>query len=496
MNTRSLRFRLVIWHAALLILIFAVLGFCTYATVKLQMEKNLGDNQVRRANIIASSLVANIALTGESFVAEQIRARFAPESNGWFIRVSRSDGSVVYVSGNLQDQTLQPPGVAVPRPSISEPSRRKQQLADSGKLLIATVPIATTAGNYFVESGAPLETVQRFLNEMLLIMGFGFPLLLVLSVLGGLLLVRQALAPVQKACRSAEQITLQNLSQRLPLLSSGDELEQLTTALNRMIARLEDAFLHNHRFMADASHEMRTPLTVIRGELESIVRSATLDRPARDTVGSILEEVERLAKIVENLFAIARLDAGEVQVKWTTFDLSQLATSTAGQMLLLAEDKNISITSIAPAPVAVVGDRSRLKQVVVNLLDNAIKYTPAGGKIEVVVRKTARKAVLEVIDNGIGIPAKAQAHIFDRFYRVDKARSREMGGAGLGLAIVKAICAVHGGTVEVASTEGSGSRFKVELPKPAESDNDSLDAEWLRNGSPTNSAPNSVTAGK
>ncbi len=146
------------------------------------------------------------------------------------------------------------------------------------------------------------------------------------------------------------------------------------------------------------------------------------------------------------------------------FDLAQLATSTAEQMCLLAEDKQISISCDAPQPVAIQGDRPRLKQVVVNLLDNAIKYTSAGGKIRMSVVARADKAVMEVEDNGIGIPVAAQPHIFDRFFRVDQARSREMGGAGLGLSIVKSICAAHGGQVSFQSTEGVGSRFKVELP--------------------------------
>jgi signal transduction histidine kinase len=224
--------------------------------------------------------------------------------------------------------------------------------------------------------------------------------------------------------------------------------------------------------MADASHEMRTPLTIIRGELESVVRDSHLSKDAQDSLGSVLEEVESLTKIVDKLFAIARLDAGEVQPKWTQFDFSKLAANTAEQMMLVAEDKNISLSSEALKPVAVKGDRSRLKQVIINLLDNAIKYTPPGGSVRLSVKETETKAVLEVADTGIGIPQKELPHIFERFFRVDKARSRELGGAGLGLSIVKSICTAHGGTVLVESVEGQGSRFKVELPKAPNVDNE------------------------
>ena len=446
-------------------MVFAALGFCTYQAVKYQLQKNLGDNQIRRSRIIASSLVADIARTGEDFVSEQIRTRFAPEQNGWFIRVQRSDGSVLYASDNLQQGALTAPTAGGATVTPREPWREIQELRDGKKLLLGKVAIETTAGRYIVESGALLESLQGFLMDLLSVMLFGFPLLLAISVTGGHLLVKKALQPVQKACRSAEEITLQNLSQRLPALSTGDELNQLTMALNRMITRLEDAVMHNHRFMADASHEMRTPLTIVRGELEAVVKSASLPETSREALGSVLEEVERLTNIVENLFAIARLDAGEIPVRWSSVDLAALARMTAEQMLLLAEDKEISITTVATQPVCVEGDRSRLKQVIVNLLDNAIKYTPAGGRIELVVSESGQSAILDVIDNGIGIPTEAQAHVFERFYRVDKARSREMGGAGLGLAIVKTICASHGGTVKLESKEGVGSRFRVELPK-------------------------------
>ncbi|MEY4199685.1 MAG: hypothetical protein RLZZ265_1425, partial [Verrucomicrobiota bacterium] len=186
----------------------------------------------------------------------------------------------------------------------------------------------------------------------------------------------------------------------------------------------------------------------------------------QDRLGSVLEEVERLAKIVENLFALSRLDAGEAQAESVQFDLGQLAATTAEQMSLLAEDKQVTLNCLAPRVVSVEGDRARLKQVVVNLLDNAVKYTPPGGSVtlSVVAAPNLGKAVLEVADTGMGIPTGALPHVFERFFRVDKARSRELGGAGIGLSIVKAICSAHGGQVEVASEEGRGARFRVLLP--------------------------------
>jgi heavy metal sensor kinase len=279
--------------------------------------------------------------------------------------------------------------------------------------------------------------------------------------------MRHALKPVDELTQSAEQITSRNLSRRLPVADTGDEIERLSVALNRMIARLDESFQYIQRFTADASHELRTPLTVLRGELEDIAqrpRQLGLDSEARDTIGSLLEETERLSRIVESFLAISRLDAGEAQMERVNFDLAELTATTTEQMRLLADDKNVSLVCETKGVVEVEGDRARLKQVVVNLLDNAIKYTQEGGEARVRVRSENAHALLEVTDTGIGVPAEALRRLFDRFYRVDKARSRQMGGVGLGLAIVKSIVTAHGGQVTVESDEGHGSRFCVALP--------------------------------
>jgi len=238
----------------------------------------------------------------------------------------------------------------------------------------------------------------------------------------------------------------------------------LSTALNLMITRLDEAFQYSRRFVADASHELRTPLTIVKGELEEIAQHPGLTKDIRERLGSVLEEVQRLAGIVEGLFALSRLDAGEAQRECVRFDLGKLAASTVAQMSLLAEDKGITLECAESAEVNVEGDRARLKQIVVNLLDNSIKYTPEGGAITLRVASQADEALLEVADTGIGIPADALPHVFERFFRVDKARSRELGGAGLGLSIVKSICTAHGGRVDVESVVGQGSRVRVFFP--------------------------------
>jgi len=287
---------------------------------------------------------------------------------------------------------------------------------------------------------------------------------MLVAVSSGYLLVKRALTPVDQIAASAERISSHNLSERLPVARSGDELERLSIALNHMIARLDQAFQHSRQFAADASHELRTPMTVLRGELETAAQDPKLSPEWRERFGSALEEVERLVNIVEGLFAISRLDAGEAQKEWVPFDLGRLTMATADQMALLAEDKEIKVNCTAADNVWVEGDRARMKQVVVNLLDNAIKYTPPKGAVSLTVTARNGRAMLDVADNGMGIPAEALPHVFERFFRVDKARSREMGGAGLGLSIVRSICVAHHGKVEALSTPGQGSVFHVELP--------------------------------
>ena len=465
MNTRSIRFRLIIWYAGLLIVVFILLGNLMHAGLKRYLEQSLATAQTRRARQIAETLLASVGRTGEAHVVNEINSWFAPETSDRFIRITRDNQSTLYVSSNPTDMSFD----ASHLPLHSEPSKtgswRKHKVPPNNELLIASVPYLTPDGKgYLVEVGASLQPVREVLHRLIILLGFTLAAGVVAAISGGYFLVRKALAPVDQIASSAEQITLHNLKERLPVASTGDELERLAVSLNHMIARLEEALEHNRRFIADASHELRTPLTIICGELENIVGETGRTPEVQQTAASVLEEAQRLARIVAGLFAVSRLDAGEAQQECVPFDLAELAQSTAEQMCLLAEDKEISITTHASEKVVVEGDRARLKQVVVNLLDNAIKYTPAGGRVRLTIKSANNQAVLEVEDNGIGIPAEAQTHIFERFFRVDKARSREMGGAGLGLAIVKSICTAHGGQVVFQSTAGMGSCFKVELP--------------------------------
>jgi heavy metal sensor kinase len=468
MNTRSLSFRLVAWYAGVLLSVFVLLGALTFLFLRHYLEANLLDIQSRRARQIADTLVARASRTDEDALRSQIESLYSPEVNDRFIRITRADGAAVYASGMPQDSRFDPTQVPPPGGEAAGESR-KVRLADGATLMIATRGASGADGTrYRVEVGTSAASVDNTLAHVLVMLAVGLPIAVVVAVAGGFVLVRRALKPVERITRKAEEITQHNLSERLPVVRSGDELERLSVSLNHMINRLEDAIHGSKQFVADASHELRTPLTVMRGELESLAQDAQLGRETRETLGSVLEEVERLAEIVESLFALSRLDAGEAHAEWLRFDLAELAATTAEQMSLLAEDKQVRVDCESTPGVTVEGDRARLKQVIVNLLDNAIKYTPRGGRVRLSVRRESGYAVLDVTDDGIGIPAEALPHVFKRFYRVDTSRSREQGGAGLGLAIVKSICTAHGAIVEVASAPGRGSTFRVRQPLAGE----------------------------
>ncbi len=465
MTLHSIRFRLVVWYAGLLFASYVLLGALIYAGLQAYLVRNLGLTQVQRAQQMAETLLANVDKTGEAHVVEEINSWVTPEVNNRFVRITRGDASVLYVSRDPRDMSFKAAEIpAFPQP-VTQVTWKPEYLADGRGIVVAAVPCQSASGKHFlVEVGVPLQSAQLILHHFVILLVSGLAVMVVVSIVGGYVLVQNALAPVDQISKSAERISLQNLSDRLPIAKTGDELERLSVSLNNMIARLEDAVRHNQRFIEDASHELRTPLTLITGELEAMVQDRSLSQESLQTLSSILEEAERLRRIVEGLFAISRLDSGDGEKKWAPFDLAELASSTAGQLEPLAVDKGIEIQAATPSAVVVEGDRARFKQVVVNLLDNAIKYTPTGGKVSISVAALDSRAVMEVGDTGIGIPKEAQPRLFERFFRVDEARSRELGGAGLGLSIAKSICSAYGGTIKVESNEGQGSRFKVEVP--------------------------------
>jgi heavy metal sensor kinase len=465
MNPKSLRFQLVAWYTTLLVLAFAIVSLFMYLALKRVLQESLKELLSRRSRKMAHfTRESTVPITTEWFRAQIIDmyAPETPEANSRFVRFSRADGTVIFQAGPPLDQSFDPADVK--QLNLSETRTFRFENAGDDQLLIRLDRVETEQGEFIIETGGAIEGIETQARNMVLPLVFAAPPLILVAAVGAYLLIGRALKPVVRITQSAEEISLQNLADRLPIVHTGDELETLSEALNRMIARLQESMENTRQFIADASHELRTPLAVLRGELENVMSQDRLSDKARDRVASNLEEVERLGKIVQGLFAISRLDCGEAQAETITFDLAKVAETTTEQMCLLAEDKGIKLDCQPGKEVLLRGDPARIKQVLVNLVDNAINYTPEGGRVDVRAFASNGHSVLEVQDTGIGIPEDAQTKIFERFFRVDKARSRDVGGAGLGLSIVKSICLAHGGKILVHSQPGKGSRFRIEFP--------------------------------
>ncbi len=290
----------------------------------------------------------------------------------------------------------------------------------------------------------------------------GLPCVLGLAVVGGSFLATRALSPIDRMATKARQISADRLQERLPIENPRDELGRLATVFNETLARLEDAFDRLRRFTADASHELRTPLTALRSVGEVGLRQGS--DPA-EVIGSMLEETDKLALLADNLLMLTRVDSGHLKLRAEWVDLAPLVEEVVDCMRVLAEEKEQRLEIEVRQPVAAQVDRMTLRQAVLNLLDNAIKYTPDHGHIAVTVRQNAQgEACVAVIDDGPGIPAEYHEKVFDRFYRVDKDRSRTQGGTGLGLAIARHAVELNGGRIELESEQGKGSTFRIVLP--------------------------------
>ena len=459
----SIRTRLVALVAAALSFLFLSFGVYLYFGFKGYLLASLRETLARRAHQIASTIVADVPQQGTAYVGSEVKARFAPELNERLIRVTDEAGNIVYASANIGEMGARLVPAWTGATPETAPLAREETTPEGRRYEIVSVGYRTSTGLYVVEVGAPENEVARELGRLVGMLAFGFPLFIVLTAAGGYYIVGRALRPVDEIVRSAGQITGANLSGRLPVPETGDEIQRLTQALNLMIARLDESFRQTSRFSADASHELRTPLTIMRGEIEGLLHDENLTPLQMEQLGNVLEETSRLARIVEGLLLMARLGGGESQARREPLDLAALTAEIVDQMSALAAEKSIELQRGFEPGVMIEGDPLRLRQVVVNLLDNAIKYTPEGGRVDLCISGGRDDALLEIRDTGMGISAAALPHVFERFYRAPEAGPVE--GTGLGLSMVRAIVEAHGGSVSVESRDGKGASFRVWLPR-------------------------------
>jgi heavy metal sensor kinase len=455
----SVRVRLTLWYAGALTVVLLLYAGGVFLFLRQSLSSEL-DRRLHDDFEVAEQMLERTADGGIRWrVTDHHEEMEAGESN--WLEVWSPAGQLLYRRASFETEAENLLS------SLASPRRH-------GYVSVALptgAHVRTLTGPYVID-GAPIvirvvrsaARLRHELNELLLILGFGLPVGVGVAGVGGYALARRALAPVSQMADQARRITAERLSERLPVEHPEDELGQLATVFNDTFARLEQSFEQLRRFTADASHELRTPLTAIRTVGEVGLREHRDENAYREIIGSMLEEADRLGRLVDSLLILSRADAGQVKLARERVDLTALAREVVTHLGVLAEEKRQVVSVAAPGPVYATVDRLVLRQAVINLIDNAIKYTPEGAHIRVVGRDQPHGSTLEVIDTGPGIAAEHQAHIFDRFYRVDKARSRELGGTGLGLAIARWAVEAHGGRIELESEESKGSTFRIILP--------------------------------
>lgn len=475
----TIRGRLTVWYTtamALTIAVFAVVLYVARRSASFQdLDARLQSEADLTAGILTESYRARGELvehdtTGRPVLIFDVAALLEVVPD--FLIITHAEGRVLFASPDARAvtfnefeqlrQLLQPPVVSRAGGSVVlVPSRRRirwlaRPLAGAGPQFGGILAGADTRRAEL----APADLV----STMLLILPFAF----LATVLVGSWIARRALQPVAAIITEVREITDgRTLHRRLPVPMIADELARLAETLNEMMARLERSFAALRRFTADASHELKTPLTVLRSGVERALRTEGLPRDTLATLEETLQEVNRMTELVEALLTLARADEGRAPLHREPADLRAIVEETRETGELLAERAGVTMTVTAPAaPVVVPVDRTRVRQLILNLLTNAVKYTPPGGSVSVELAHHDGRVVLAVSDTGVGIAAGDLPHIFDRFWRADTARTRtgERPGAGLGLAICKWIAEAHGGTIEVQSRPGRGSRFTVTLP--------------------------------
>jgi len=464
----SVRIRLTLWYASVLaisLVTFALLVY--YAAARIFYERQ--DESLRStAETVASAYMQELEEEGSIAKANEVVLAQMVFPNR-YVEVVDTEGRVVAQSSNLVGYSL-----TLSAATLSEARLRsvgfvvsKTIESESLGVRVAAVPLSKNSNNPFgfAVVAESLNVIEAGLRRLRRDFFAGVPLVLLFASLGGYFLARKSLAPIALMNAQTQRITAENLSSRLDLTNPRDELGQLATTINALLARLDATFTEQQRFIADASHELRTPLAVLRGETEVALEQNRGAEDYRESLALIKDEAERLTRIVENLFILARQPVDQHSIMKEPLRLNEVVSECVRSAQVLATQRGLRLhLDGATSEVNFTGDDEMLKRMLLNLLDNAVKYTAPGGDVSVALSTQNGSARIVVTDSGIGIPSADQPRIFDRFYRVDKARSRALGGAGLGLSIAKWIVEAHGGTIAVQSIPTQGSEFIVDLP--------------------------------
>lgn len=462
---RNIRFKLTLWYIVILGIILSSFSTFLYFTLSRSLYKGIDVKIKSIAEVIGSSSTNPYSQYSFSNIDRVLEDSFGWKPVTKFIQVLDESGRIGRKSDNLKRFQLPVSIRALRNASQGKATFETIKAMGEYPLRMVTVPVIQRRHIVnIVQVATSLEGVEDALNTLLLILWITVPSALVVASLGGLFLANKALNPVDEITRTARMITSKSLDQRIKLKKANDEIGRLAETFNDMISRLGRSFKQIRQFSADASHELRTPLTILKGEIEVGLRKRRRLGEYRKILNSNLEEVDHMTQIVDDLLFLSKADMGEVHLQKQPINLTELTSEIHAQARMIAMAKDITVRLDNDSNVLVMGDRLRLRQLLLNLVDNGVKYTPDGGEVTISLERDDGRIKLRVMDNGIGIAPDNQTHIFDRFFRVDKARSREAGGSGLGLSICKWIVEAHGGEISVESDLGKGSTFTVTLP--------------------------------
>lgn len=378
-----------------------------------------------------------------------------------YLEVLSPDGAILYRNDRLADRTMD--GAPFDGEGVGGYSERSTRISDGTLVMLASRRHLLDGRPILIRLAYSEERIWSRLSEFWLIVLLALPVVLGLAAIAGYSMVNRALDPIHKMVQRAEEITTERLHDRLPVQSS-DELGQLGRVFNQMLSRIEQSFEQLRRFTADASHELRTPLAAIRAVGEVSLQKETTAEEYRDTIGSMLEEISRLTNLVENLLTLSRADGGQILMNLETFPLSEIMEQAARLLDVLMEEKHLTFHCETDPKAMVRGDRSILRLAAINILHNAVKFTPAAGIITARVSCEGSKILMSVTDSGPGIPVEHAMKVFDRFYRVDQARAGGQSGAGLGLPIAQWAARAHDGEIGLSPAPGGGCMFWIRLP--------------------------------
>ncbi len=438
----------------------SALGWFAVASMKFSIRRTVDEQLEDKVKGVSELIARSVRSVPRGSLAEELRDHSELGAEEAILQVADEYGKSIYQSHWARKHQL--PAFALP------PSNRlfSNVHIQGEPFRVMTTTLTVDGQRFGVQVAEPMddfyEALARFRNLLLALI----PVLLIVASAAGYWMSRRALAPVDQITRAAQEINVHNLSARLAVPRSRDELQRLAETLNAMLERIESSLKRISQFTADASHELRTPVALMRTRAELALRRPRTEAEYHETIAQLLQELVRTSDLIEKLMLLARSDSDSELLHFATVDLGDSLRDVLLQTTALAEQKQLTVRAeLTQEHVLVEGDPQFLRQLFVILIDNAVKYTPAPGTVTVTLAATDKSAIVSVSDTGIGIEPADLANIFDRFYRADKARSRESGGAGLGLAIGRWIAESHGGSITAESTPGNGSTFRVTLPR-------------------------------